>query len=134
MALPTNDQFNGKFYLSFGSVIGKERVLLDVTDTIQTAGNRDVVIPMKVAANTTNNQINLASYVDSATYISVRELTTGTSGFKVDVSNAATKPQVTAGGLLLWKNGAATPPTLYIDNPDAALEVLLEISILGSNT
>lgn len=129
MAAPANDTLTRKVYMAFGSTQGSEKVVVDSSETA--TGNRWLLIPLELAASASDVQLNLATYVDTATFISVQEKSTGTTGFDVGIA-AANKLSVAAGSGIDYKNRTATPPTLYFDNPDASNKVFLEIAVLGA--
>lgn len=132
MTVPAADTFTAKAYLAYGSTQGSEKILLDKSVVTASGGNRWVNIPIELAASATDTQLNLSTYLDTATWIAVEEVSTSTTGFNVGVA-AANKVQVATEGIYLYKNRNSTPPTLYLDNPDATNKVMLNISVLGNS-
>lgn len=129
---PTAEQLNVRLYASHGDDPSARRVVLDHTEATTVTGNQASVIPVEIAGAGTNTQVNLASYVDTATWVSVKDR--GGTGFKVSLVNTGTKFEVAAGGVFAFKNAVATPPLLYIDNGSASDAAFLEVSVLGSSS
>lgn len=129
-APPSAEALNARVLLTHGSTLGKERILLDYTASGLT-GNRSVVIPMEIAANATDQSLNLASYVDTATIIAVRDR--GSTGIKVGLASGGTKAQIAANKFWSYENGNATPPTLYFDNVSAADKAYFDVYVLGNS-
>ncbi len=129
---PTAEGINVRLYASLGDVIGAERIVLDHTEASSVTGNQASVIPVEIAGAGTNTQVNLASYVDTATWVTVKDR--GGTGFKISLVNTGTKFEVPASGVFAFKNAAATPPLLYIDNGNASDKAFLEVTVLGSST
>lgn len=132
MTAPSADKFTAKAYLAFGATQGQEKILLDKSVETSSGGNRWLNIPLELAASATDTQLNLATYVDTATWIAVEEVSTGTTGFNINIASA-NKQQVAAEGVWLYKNRNATPPTLYIDNPDGSNKIMLNVAVLGNS-
>lgn len=128
---PTAEQLAYRVYAAHGDDPSDRRVVLDYTEASTTTGNQAVVVPLELAASASNTSVNLASYVDTATFVSIRDR--GGTGFKVSLVNTGAKFQVASNGVFSFKNGVSTPPTLYIDNVSTTDATFLEISILGAS-
>lgn len=126
MATPTASELKAQVYLAFGD----ERVCLDYTEASTTTGFQGQVIGKELAASAADQQVNLASYVDTATLIGVRDR--NNTGVKVGIG-ATNKFTLAANGFIAFKNGDATPPTLYLDNVSATDKAFVEITILGTS-
>lgn len=129
---PTTEKLNARIFMSYGSTVGRERILLDYTESTSTTGFQAVVIPVELAASATDTSLNLASYVDTATMIAVRDR--NNTGVKVGLASGGTKAQVAANGFYCYKNGNATPPTLYFDNVSGSTKAFIEVIIMGSSS
>lgn len=129
---PTAEQLNVRLYASHGDDPSNRRTVLDVTESASVTGNYSALVPVEIAGAGTNTQVNLATYVDTATWVSIRDR--GGTGFKVSLVNTGTKFEVPANGSFVFKNAAATPPLLYIDNANATDKCFLEVGIMGSRS
>ncbi len=131
MTVPTSQQLNFRCVASFGDTIGSERIILDYTEPTTTTGFQAIIIPVELAASATDTQVNLASYVDTATFITI--LDRNNTGFKVAAGGTANKFTIAADGCFSIKNGAATPPTLYLDNVSTTAKAFIEIGVMGTS-
>lgn len=132
-ATPTAERLKCRAALSYGSTIGSERVLLDFTESTSTTGFQAVVIPIELAASATDSSLNLASYVDTATYIAVKDR--NNTGVLVGrTSGTSARLQVAGNGFILFKNGASTPPTLYFDNVSTTDKAFIEVIVMGTSS
>lgn len=128
---PTAEQLVYRLYLAHGDDPSDRRVLADYTEASTTTGNQATAFPVELAGGASNTSVNLASYVDTATFVSIRDR--GGTGFKVSLVNTGAKFQVAANGVFSFKNGVSTPPTLYLDNVSGTDATFLEIAIGGSS-
>lgn len=132
MATPSTEKLNVSAYASFGSTQGLERILLNYTEASTTTGFQAVVIPLELAISATDQSVNLASYVDTATFIGIRDR--NNTGVLVGrTTGTSARLQVAANGFLLYKNGNSTPPTLYFDNVSGSDKAFIEIIVLGAS-
>lgn len=132
-ATPTAERLKCRAVLSHGSTIGSERILLDYTESTATTGFQAVVIPVELAASATDTSVNLANYVDTATFIAVKDR--NNTGVLVGRTSGTSARFTLAGnGFILFKNGAATPPTLYLDNVSSSEKAFVEIIVMGSSS
>jgi hypothetical protein len=132
-ATPTADRLNCRAFLTYGSTIGTQRILLDYTESTATTGFQAFVVPLELSASATDQSVNLASYVDTATFIAVRDR--NNTGVLVGrTTGTSARLQVAANGFIIFKNGAATPPTLYFDNVSTTDKAFIEIVVLGSSS
>lgn len=130
MAVPTSEKLIACLYVGYGSSLGYERTLLEYNEnTTNTTGFQRAVIPVELAANATDVQVNLASYVDTAVHVAIYDR--GGTGFSVG-SGASNKFAVNAGGVLFYRS-AATPGTLYLNNSSASNKAFLEVVVTGSS-
>lgn len=127
---PTAEQLNVRVYASHGDDPSARRSVLDYTEASTVTGNFSAVIPVEIAGAGTNTQVNLATYVDTCTWVTIRDR--GGTGFKVSLVNTGTKFEVAANGVFTFKNAVATPPLLYIDNGNASDKCFLDVGIMGS--
>lgn len=130
MATPDTQQLNCQAYLSYGSVDGQEQVLLNYNEATSTVGFQSSIIPVELAASAVNTSVDLSGYVDTATFIGV--LDRNNTGVSVGVGTTD-KMNVAANGFILWKNGAATPPTLKISNTSTTAKAFIQILIMGTS-
>lgn len=132
-AIPTAERLKCRAVLSHGSTIGSERILLDFTESTSTTGFQSVVIPVELAASATDTSLNLASYVDTATYIAVKDR--NNTGVLVGrTTGTSARFNITGNGFILLKNGASTPPTLYFDNVSTTEKAFIEVIVMGSSS
>lgn len=131
MATPTAQQLKAKAYMAYGDTAGAERILLDYTEASTTTGFQNIIIPKELAISATDQTVDLSAHVDTATFIAVRDR--NNTGVKVGLASA-NKMTVAANGFLMFKNGATTPPTLYLDNVSASDKAFIEIAVLGTST
>lgn len=130
MATPTAQQLKARAYMAYGDTAGDERILLDYTEASTTTGFQNIVIPKELAASATDTTVDLSTFVDTATFIAVRDR--NNTGVKVGLASAG-KMTIAANGFIMFKNGVATPPTLYLDNVSASDKAFIEILILGTS-
>lgn len=132
MSTPSAERLKCRAALSYGSTLGSERTLLDYTESVDTTGFQATVIPLEIAASGVDQSVNLASYVDTATFIAVRDR--NNTGVLVGRTTGTTaRLQVAANGFLMFKNGNSTPPTLYFDNVSTTEKAFIEIIVMGSS-
>lgn len=129
---PTAEQLNVRLAMSHGDDPSDRRNALDYTEATTVTGNYSAVIPVEIAGGGTNTQVDLSTYVDTATWVSIRDR--GGTGFKVSLVNTGAKFQVAANGAFVFKNGVATPPLMYIDNVSGTDKAFLEVSVMGSRS
>lgn len=128
---PAVQRIAARFLLQHGSTQGSERILSDYTEAASVTGNQAVVFNKEIAGGASNTSIDLSQYVDTLTWFSVTDR--GNKGFKISLANTGAKFQVAANGTFVFKNGASTPPTIYIDAVDATDATFLEIALAGSS-
>lgn len=136
--VPTAQTLNVHAYVGRGTA-GRDEKILEYDDTasvgLGTTSNAQYRQQIKLAASATDTSVNLATYFDNASYISVKEISGATSGVLWGPSaGGANKFTLSASGVLLFKNGAATPPTLYFTNPSGADAVYIEVAAVGNRT
>lgn len=137
-SVPTAEALNVHAFLGKGSA-GRDAKLFDFDDTATagsgTTANATFEQQLKLAASATDTSINLASYFDNCSYIAVREISAATSGvlFGPATTNA-NKFTIPANGIVIFKNGAATPPTLYFTNPSGTDAVYVKVVAVGNRT
>lgn len=132
-ATPTAERLKCRAVLSHGSTIGSERILLDYTESTSTTGFQAVVIPVELAASATDTSVNLASYVDTANFIAIKDR--NNTGVLVGrTTGTSARFNITGNGFLLLKNGAGTPPTLYFDNVSSTEKAFIEVIVMGSSS
>lgn len=136
MSTPSNEKQIVKITIGYGSTAGSEEVLLvhseDSTDYV---GNVRARIPFELATSATDTSFNLASFADTATWIILKDRSG--QAFHVALASgqaAGIRHQIAANGVYLYKNANATPPTLYLSNPDGSNKVFGEIIILGASS
>lgn len=132
MATPSTQRLNCRIVLSYGSSLGSEVVLLDYTEATTTVGFQKAIIPLELAASATDQSVNLASYFDTATFIAV--IDRNNTGVLVGrTAGTSARHNLAANGPFVYKNGAATPPTLYFDNSSASKKAFVEIIVMGTS-
>jgi hypothetical protein len=130
---PSTERLKATLHLAYGSTLGDEKVLVSKQEAVSTVGFQHVIIPLELAISATDAQVNLSSYVDTATFIAIEDR--NNTGVLVGrTAGTAARLNVAANGWLCFKNGASTPPTLFFDNPDGANKAFINIYILGSST
>lgn len=132
MAVPTAKILKAQGYLAWGDDLGDEDKLFEFTEATSTTGNTSAKIPKKLAAGATDSSVDLSTFCTTATYIAVKD--EGGTGIKVGHAAGAGKTQIAANGFLIFKNGVATPPTLYFDNVSGATDAYLSILVMGARS
>lgn len=136
--VPTADTLNVHVFVGKGTA-GRDAKLVDFDDTALlgsgTTANAVFTQQLKLAASASDTSINLSSYFDTCSYVSIREISGATSGVLVGPATTnANKFTLAANGVYVFKNGAGTPPTLYFTNPSGSDAVYLEVVAVGNRT
>lgn len=131
MAVPAASTLKVQIYVAHGSSLGSEAVLLNFSESSSTEGNRKLLLAKEYAASATDQSVDLSTFLNTATWIFVKEQSG--VGVKVGLASGGTKAQIAANGVWGYKNGTATPPTLYFDNVSATDACFIEITVLGAS-
>lgn len=131
-AVPTAQKLRAQIWLARGDTDGETEQLLSFTESDSVTGNLIERIGKKYAPAAANQTIDLSTFSVTATYIMIRDL--GGTGINVALDAAGVKFQIAANGVMVFKNANATPPTLYLTNPDAINNAYIEVGVLGSRS
>lgn len=130
MTAPSTQRIRTKFYLAWGDTDGAEELLLNASEPSTTVGNFRARIPIALPLSAANQTLNLASYCSVVKYIAI--VSKDDIGCNVNLATGGTKFQIEAGGLLVYENRNATPPTLYFDNPSSASISYVDVILMGT--
>jgi len=130
MATPTAETFILHAFLGRGSATDPIAVFEKSSTSL--SGFRIATITKEFATSATDQSVNLADFVDTATLIAIED--TNNTGVLVGrTTGTSARLQVAANGFLLYHNGNATPPTLYFDNVSGTEKAFIKIYILGTS-
>lgn len=129
MATPTSKYLKVQAFAAFGDDTASEEIVHNFTESDFVTGNRKVCITQELAASATDQSVNLSNYVDTATWIIIKD--DGGTGLKVGHAAGAGKTQIAASKFLMFANGNSTPPTLYFDNVSGSNKAFLTLIVLG---
>lgn len=132
MSAPDPEAIKLEVSLRHGDTLGAERSLCNYIESSGTTGNQSSVLSQEVAASATDTSLDLSDHIDTLTVITIKDRSN--VGFKVGLASGGTKIEVAANGVIAFKNGASTPPTLYFDSVSASDKAFLEISLAGSRS
>lgn len=136
--VPTAENLNVHAFIGKGTA-GRDAKLLDFDDTAllgsSTTANATYSQVVKLAPSAADTTVVLSSFFDNASYIAVQEISGATSGVMVGPATTnSNKFTVSGSGVFLFKNAAATPPTLYFTNPSGTDTVYVEVTAVGNRT
>lgn len=136
--VPATNNLNVHTYIGLGTP-GRDTKLLDYDDSstvgLGTTANATFRTEIKLAPNATDTSINLSTYFDTVSYVGATDVSGATSGFLIGpATGAGNKFTVGTSGVYEFKNGAATPPTLYFSNPSGTDTVYVEVVAAGTHT
>lgn len=132
MATPTGQKLNVQLSATWGDSLGGEEKFVDFSEATSTTGNARARISKKYAAAAANQSVDLSQFVTTATWIAVVDR--GGTGINFALDNTGTKLEVAANGVAMYKNANATPPTLYLTNPNADNAAYVDIIVLGAQS
>ena len=133
MAAPTSQRLRASVMLSLGDTDGDIPPCLNFAELTTATANSWLRLPLDLAASAVNQSLNLATYFTSVSWIAVVDK--GGTGLLVGTASGTSgRCNVAASKMLLFCNGDATPPTIYIDNVSGTDAAFVEVYAFGTQS